>query len=123
MTGIANVIVHGSNRPMHEPSGPHDIGGFEAGPVDRTEKDTAYWEWQIDAMIRLALSKGLITDFAELRDGIERLDPEDYEKLTYYERWSKSLARALLAKDIVSQDSLDKKISQIRERQLAEASR
>ena len=108
---------------MHDPSGPHDIGGFEAGPVDRTEKDTAYWEWQIDAMIRLALSKGLITDFAELRDGIERLDPDDYEKLTYYERWSKSLAHALLAKDIVSQESLDKKISQIRARQSAEASR
>ena len=54
---------------MSEPSGPHDIGGLEAGPVERTEKDTAYWEWQIDAMIRLALSKGLITDFAELRDG------------------------------------------------------
>jgi hypothetical protein len=108
---------------MQEPSGPHDIGGFEAGPVDRTEKDTAYWEWQIDAMIRLALGKGLITDFAELRDGIERLDPDDYEKLTYYERWSKSLAYALLAKDIVSQDSLDKKISQIRERQSAQESR
>ena len=91
--------------------------------MDRSEKDTAYWEWQIDAMIRLALSKGLITDFAELRDGIERLDPEDYEKLTYYERWSNSLAHALLAKDIVSPDLLDKKISQIRERQSAEASR
>lgn len=94
---------------MNIPSGPHDIGGFEAGPVDRTEHDTAYWEWQIDAMIRLALSKCLITDFAELRDGIERLDPQDYEQLSYYERWSKSLAHTLLSKGIVTQESLDKK--------------
>ena len=105
---------------MSAPSGPHDVGGFEAGPVDRTEKDTAYWEWQIDAMIRLALSKGLITDFAELRDGIERLDPQDYEQFTYYERWSKSLAHTLVAKEIVTQESLDSKIAEIRERQLAE---
>jgi hypothetical protein len=105
---------------MSAPSGPHDVGGFEAGPVDRTEKDTAYWEWQIDAMIRLALSKGLITDFAELRDGIERLDPQDYEQFTYYERWSKSLAYTLVTKEIVTQDSLDSKIAEIRERQLAE---
>ena len=104
---------------MTEPSGPHDIGGFEAGPVDRSEHDTAYWEWQIDAMIRLALGKGLITDFAELRDGIEHLEPEDYDQLTYYERWAKSLAHTLLSKDVVSQELLDAKIAQIRERQAA----
>jgi len=102
---------------MTKASGPHDLGGFEAGPVDRNEKDTAYWEWQIDAMIRLALSKGLITDFAELRDGIEHLDPEDYERFTYYERWSKSLAYCLLSKGIVTQSALDAKIAEIRDRQ------
>lgn len=93
------------------------MGGFEAGPVNQNEKDTAYWEWQIDAMIRLALDKGLITDFAELRDGIELLDPQDYERLTYFERWAKSLAYCLLSKDIVTQETLDTKISEIRERQ------
>ncbi len=105
---------------MSKASGPHDLGGFEAGPVDRTEHDTAYWEWQIDAMIRLALAKGLITDFAELRDGIERLEPEDYERLTYYERWAKSLAYTLLSKGIVKQKPLDVKIAEIRDRQSAE---
>ncbi len=106
---------------MSKASAPHDLGGFEAGPIDRTEHDTAYWEWQIDAMIRLALSKGLITDFAELRDGIERLDPEDYEAFTYYERWGKSLAYTLLASGTVTQNALDVKIAEIRERQVAES--
>jgi hypothetical protein len=27
--------------------------------VDLSEHDTAHWEWQIDAMVRLSLSKGL----------------------------------------------------------------
>jgi len=102
---------------MAQPSGPHDVGGLEAGPVDRSEHDTAYWEWQIDAMIRLALQKGLITDFAELRDGIERLTAEDYEHLSYYERWARSLAYALLDKGVVSRDALDAKVAEIASRQ------
>jgi hypothetical protein len=105
---------------MSKPSGPHDIGGLDAGPVDLGEHDTAYWEWQIDAMIRLALGKGLITDFAELRDGIERLDPDDYERLSYYERWAKSLAYTLLSKDVVSAEALAERVEAIRARQAAE---
>ena len=42
--------------------GPHDVGGQQGGPVDMSEHDTAHWEWQIDAMVRLALAKGLISD-------------------------------------------------------------
>ncbi len=108
---------------MDTASGIHDQGGIETGPVDRSEKDTAYWEWQIDAMIRLALGKGLLTDFAELRDGIERLDPEDYERFTYYERWAKSLAYTLLSKQVISQDSLRDKMAEIKERQSADGLR
>jgi len=111
------------NQAMDKASGIHDLGGIEAGPIDRSEKDTAYWEWQIDAMIRLALEKGLLTDFAELRDGIERLTVEDYERFTYYERWAKSLAYSLAAKELVSQDSLREKIAEIKQRQSADGLR
>lgn len=72
-------------------------------------------------MVRLALSKGLISDFAELRDGIERLTPEDYENLTYYERWAKSLAYTLVSRDIISEAALAEKARAIRDRQQAEA--
>lgn len=104
------------------PSGPHDIGGQPAGPVDRGEHDTAHWEWQIDAMLRLVMQRGLLTDFAELRDGIERIDPDDYKKLTYYERWSKSLASALIAKGVVSEAELQRKAEEIRARQAGQDS-
>ena len=43
---------------MSKSWGPHDIGGQEGGPIDLSEHDTAHWEWQIDAMVRLALGKG-----------------------------------------------------------------
>jgi hypothetical protein len=106
---------------MSEPWGPHDIGGQEGGPVDLSEHDTAYWEWQIDAMVRLALKKGLIGDFAELRNGIEQLTAEDYERCTYYERWAKSLAFALVSRGVVSEEVLQAKVAAIRARQVAEA--
>lgn len=105
---------------MGEPWGPHDVGGSAAGPVDRSEHDTAYWEWQIDAMVRLALKKGLISDFAELRDGIEKLAPDDYENCTYYERWAKALAYALVDRGIVTEAALAEQVERVRGRQAAE---
>ncbi len=96
---------------------PHDLGGQDAGPIDLTERDTAHWEWQIDAMVRLALNKGLISDFAELRDGIEQLEPTDYERLSYYERWAASLAYALVGRGVVSREALERKTESIRQRQ------
>lgn len=105
---------------MAEPAGPHDVGGLEAGPIDTSEHDTTWWEWQIDAMVRLALAKGLLTDFAELRDGIEKLSAEDYDRLSYYERWAKSLAYALIDKGAIDPGSLETRIEAIRARQRGE---
>lgn len=91
---------------LHDPWGPHDVGGRPAGPVDRSEHDTAQWEWQIDAMVRLLVGKGVLSDFAELRDGIEKLQPEDYERLSYYERWAASVAYALIDKGVIAEQEL-----------------
>lgn len=105
---------------MSEPWGPHDVGGQDAGPVDTADHDTAHWEWQIDAMVRLALRKGLITDFAELRDGIEQLTPDDYERCSYYERWAKSLAYALVERGVITEQALADRVAAVRARQEAE---
>ena len=105
---------------MSEPWGPHDVGGQDAGPVNTADHDTAHWEWQIDAMVRLALRKGLITDFAELRDGIEKLTPDDYERCTYYERWAKSLAYALVERGVITKQALAERVAAVRARQEAE---
>jgi len=105
---------------MSEPWGPHDVGGQQGAPIDLAEHDTAYWEWQIDAMVRLALKKGLISDFAELRDGIEHLAQDDYDKCTYYERWAKSLAYTLVSRGVISEQQLSNQIDAVRARQEAE---
>ena len=94
-----------------------------AGPIDLGEHDIAHWEWQIDAMLRLALKKALISDVAELRDGIEQLSADDYDRLSYYERWAKSLAYTLLSKEVITDQELNDKIEAIRARQEAEGLR
>mgnify|MGYP001821220640 FL=1 len=105
---------------MSEPWGPHDVGGQDAGPVNTADHDTAHWEWQIDAMVRLALRKGLITDFAELRDGIEKLTPDDYERCSYFVRWAKSLAYALVERGVITEQALADRVAAVRARQEAE---
>ena len=108
---------------MSDPWGPHDIGGQMAGPIDLSEHDIAHWEWQIDAMVRLAHARGLISDFAELRDGIEQLSSDDYDRLSYYERWAKSLAYTLLSRGVITEQGLNDKVAEIRARQQAEGLR
>lgn len=100
--------------------GPHDIGGLEAGPVDTEAHDLTFWEKQIDAMNMLLARKGLRrTD--ENRRYIEMLGHDAYNTLSYYERWTASMARMLIDKDVLTQDEIDAKVAEVRARLGADA--
>ncbi len=94
-----------------EPSGPHDMGGLPGGPLDRDESDIAYWERRIEAALYLSFQKGLLQDTAELRIGIESLQPDVYEALSYYERWAASLAARLVERGLIDQAELDARVA------------
>ena len=91
-------------------SRPHDLGGSPAGPVDRAAHEPAFWEQRIDAMVNLMRTKGVISDWAELRAGIEALTPEDYARLGYYERWAVSAAEIAIRRKLVTREELDARI-------------
>ena len=91
--------------------GPHDMGGQEAGPVDRSEHANSFWEWRVDAMVRLLFEAGVLVDFAELRRAIEDLGPEAYDELSYYERWAAAVATLAVEKGVIGQDELDARIA------------
>ena len=44
-----------------------------------------------------------------------------YNTLTYYERWTAALARVLIDKGVLTQDEVDAKVAQVRERLGADA--
>lgn len=85
--------------------GYHDAGGLPLGKIDASQHDYAMWEKRVDAILVLLSKKGVIT-VDELRWGIETLGADAYEKLGYYERWIASVAKALLARGVITTDEL-----------------
>lgn len=85
--------------------GYHDVGGLPLGKIDASQHDYAMWEKRVDAILVLLSKKGVIT-VDELRWGIETLGADAYEKLGYYERWIASVAKALLARGVITTDEL-----------------
>ena len=93
----------------------HDMGGLEAGPVDRHEHNPAHWEKQVDAMMTLLSDAGRgLLKVDELRRGIESLGADAYERLGYYERWGESMKRILVEKGVVSEAELGRRIAALK---------
>ena len=103
---------------------PHDMGGLEAGPVDRAEHDHAPWEKRVDAILRLLSDrKRRILRVDELRRGIEDLGPGAYDELAYYERWIASISNLLIEKGVISIDELGRKMAEVEAAHEAERAR
>ncbi|MEW6300051.1 MAG: hypothetical protein AB1671_20345 [Thermodesulfobacteriota bacterium] len=82
----------------------HDRGGWpEAGPIEKTDHDLAMWEKRTDALlVLLASPEKRVIRVDELRRAIESLPPEQYETLSYYERWITAIETLLVEKGILT---------------------
>lgn len=98
----------------------HDMGGLDAGPVERVEHDHAAWEKRVDAIRGLLTKRGLIT-VDEMRRGIEDLGPGAYDELSYYERWLSSVTNVMLEKGVITVDELGRKMAEVEARWKAAA--
>ena len=98
--------------------GCHDVGGLPAGPVNWSEHEYALWEKRVHALVVLLSdsSRNLMT-VDELRRGIETLGAEDYDRLSYYERWIMSITNTLLQRGVLTADELGRKLAEIEERE------
>jgi hypothetical protein len=95
----------------------HDTGGQPAGPLDRSEHNYAPWEKRTHAlMILLSEPCRAVMTVDELRRGIESLGEQEYDRLTYYERWITSIANNLIAKGIITVDGLGRKLAEVEAR-------
>ena len=95
--------------------GYHDLGGLPGEPIDRTEHEAALWEKRIHAMLNLLAEQKVIT-VDELRHGIETLGEAEYARLSYYERWIESIARALVQRGVLTTDELGRKLAEVAQR-------
>ena len=94
--------------------GHHDMGGLPAGKVERTEHEYAEWERRVDALAMLMGARKVTVD--ERRKNIEALAPEDYERMSYYERWIVSLTQALLQRGVITTEELARKMVEVEQR-------
>jgi len=96
--------------------GHHDMGGLPAGDIDRSTHDYALWEKRVDAMMMLLTNRLGIMTVDQLRRGIEALPPSAYDDMTYYERWTASIANTLLEAGVISAAELGARIEQVQRR-------
>ena len=97
----------------------HDMGGLEAGPVETNQHAHEPWEKRVDALT-MALSAPKIGKRAfyvdERRDKIETMGEDKYESLTYYELWMASVAGVLVDKGMLTEEEIEAKMAEIRDR-------
>lgn len=90
----------------------HDMGGLDAGHLDRNAHDKAPWEKRVDAlMVLLGKKKLILVD--ELRRGIEELGADAYDRYGYYERWMASMTNLLLEKKVIEVSELGARMAEI----------
>ena len=93
--------------------GNHDMGGLEAGTINKDEHDYALWEKRVDAMMMLLSNELSILTVDQLRKGIEALPPDAYDNMSYYERWMASITNTLLETGIITTEELGSKMREI----------
>ena len=94
--------------------GHHDMGGLPAGKVEYREHDYAEWERRIDALSVLMGARGVTVD--QRRRNIEALPPEDYDRMSYYERWIVALTQSLIQRGTITTAELAGKMVEIEKR-------
>jgi hypothetical protein len=95
----------------------HDLGGLPAGEIDRTERSLDPWEKRVDAIVQLlSAPQRRIISVDELRRAIEGLGADEYDRLTYYEKWMTGVTRLLLEKGVLTTDELGRKLDEVRAR-------
>jgi len=99
---------------------PTEMGGLDAGPIQRVEHEYLPWEKRCHALANV-LDRHKIISTEEKRCGVEALGAELVEKLTYYEHWIVAFANILLRKEIFTPEELARKMDEVAARHSAEA--
>ncbi len=90
----------------------HDMGGKDAEAIERGEHDFALWEKRVDALMRIASSKGYFT-VDGLRRVLEDMGEESFETMTYYERWIASVTQNLIEAGAFTIEELNQRMDEV----------
>src|SRR3954463_11461308 len=94
---------------------PNDIGGLDAGPVERVDHPLEPWEKRCHALADV-LDFHKIINTEEKRRGVEALGSELIGKISYYERWIVAFVRISFEKGILTPELLAVKMGEVHDR-------
>jgi hypothetical protein len=90
------------------PRAHHDMGGiskFMCETVDTDSHALTDFDRRVDALRGILGAKGVMS-VDELRRGIEAIPEAEYHRLSYYQRWIRSIADNLLARGVITEAEL-----------------
>ena len=91
---------------------PTDVGGLEAGPIDRAGHEKAFWEKRVDALMMVLAREERIT-VDEIRYSIERLGEKAYSEMSYYERWIEAICQSLIQRGLLTVEEVSMRIGEL----------
>lgn len=86
------------------PRAHHDLGGvprFLCEEIDIEPHELTPFDREVDALRQLLSAKGLMT-VDELRRGIEEIPEEEYLRLSYYQKWIRSITATLIRRGVLT---------------------
>jgi nitrile hydratase subunit beta len=86
----------------------HDLGGatkFMCEPVDIEPHGLTAFDREVDGLRGVLGAKQLMS-VDQLRRGVEAIPEADYHRLSYYQRWMRSIADNLLRNGILTEAEL-----------------
>jgi hypothetical protein len=99
----------------------HDLGGRPAGPINRTDHAADPWQNLATALMYLLRDHCCLVKTDELRRAIEDMNPEDYLRLGYFDKWAVGLATLVVEKGLMRSDEITQRAGEIGARLEAES--
>jgi nitrile hydratase subunit beta len=93
---------------LDTPRAHHDLGGaakYLCQGIDKAAHALTDFDKEVDAIRQVLGAKAIMT-VDELRRGIEAIPEAEYHRLSYYQRWIRSIAGNLLEKGIITEAEL-----------------
>jgi nitrile hydratase subunit beta len=99
-------------------NGVHDMGGMHGfGPILRDPNERGFheeWEAHVVAINTLSRGQGLY-NIDEFRYGIERMDPAEYLRSSYFERWLATVEHNLVEHGVLTSAEIDARVELLRD--------
>ena len=95
----------------------HDMGGLNAGPIDREEHHVEPWHMEFFVLLATLIApNNRILRLDEMRRAVEDLGEEKYNAMAYSDRQTWATAKILVEKGLLTWDEIDDRISALRQR-------